>query len=287
MQQFQNIVFPLLSLRGGRQKRLLWLPFAALSAILCAMCCSGTDWPVWPTAPQTTVVDEGALCVDASNTADGYFAASSLMPSENRLKMRVEKDGMTLTYDLDGSGEQQIFPLQLGDGEYQVTLYENVGGKKYAQAGHVSLSVQLADPLAPYLYTNQYVSYTPEDPVMAEAGQLAASQSGEALYTSIHDYLIGGYLYDYIKALTVGTGELPDIAACYETKAGICQDLSALTVCLLRSGGIPAKLVIGYADDSYHAWVLAYPDGKETFFDPTAELDAIASPKDYDVERWY
>ena len=82
-------------------------------------------------------------------------------------------------------------------------------------------------------------------------------------------------------------GALPDIENCYSTRAGICQDLSAVMVCLLRSGGIPAKLVIGYADDNYHAWVLAYPEGREVFFDPTAALDAISVPTDYAVERWY
>jgi len=272
---------------AGAKKQIIWIPVAVLIVFVCTVHCFCGDWPLWPAASGTNVLEDGALHVDASNISDGYFEASSLMTGEHRLKMRVEKEDMTLTYDLEAGGEQQTFPLQLGDGEYQVTLYENVGGKKYAQAGHVSLSVQLSDPLSPFLYTNQYVRYRPEDPVMAEAAQMSQAQAGEGLYHSVHDYLIGGYLYDYVKAITVGTGELPDIAACYETKTGICQDLSALTVCLLRSGGVPAKLVIGYADDNYHAWVLAYPDGREVFFDPTAELDAIAAPKNYDVERWY
>ena len=157
----------------------------------------------------------------------------------------------------------------------------------YAQAGHVSLSVQLSDPLSPYLYTNQYVDYQPDDPVMEKAAELASALAGQGLYDEVHSFLVSGFTYDYVRAITVGTGELPDIDTCYDMRTGICQDLSAVTVCLLRSGGVPAKLVIGYADDSYHAWVLAYPDGKEVFFDPTAELDAIASPENYDVERWY
>ena len=41
MQQFPNIDL-LLLLQGGRQKRSLWLPLAALAAFLGAMCCFGT-----------------------------------------------------------------------------------------------------------------------------------------------------------------------------------------------------------------------------------------------------
>jgi transglutaminase-like putative cysteine protease len=38
-------------------------------------------------------------------------------------------------------------------------------------------------------------------------------------------------------------------------KSGICLDLAALVVALLRIMGIPAKLTIGMADRQYHAWV--------------------------------
>ena len=78
------------------------------------------------------------------------------------------------------------------------------------------------------------------------------------------------FIYDYIKAATVKAGTLPDIDGSFAKKAGICQDLSAIMVCMLRTQGIPSRLIIGYADKQYHAWVTTTVEKKEEFFD---ELD--------------
>lgn len=287
MRQYQNRCFLKQPVTGPVRKHAGGALFLLGCLVILTVYSFRAEWPLWPSAPAVSVLEDGALHVDASNLSEGYFTAWSLENSEHRLKMRVEKEETSLTYDLGSAGEEDTFPLQLGDGEYQVTMYENVGGKKYAQAGHVSLTVQLSDPLSPYLYTNQYVKYQPDSPVMEAAAQLSGAAAGRELYDAVCDFMRSGFAYDYVRAITVEPGALPDIDNCYMTKAGICQDLSAVAVCLLRYGGVPAKLVIGYADDNYHAWVLAYPEGEEVFFDPTAELDAIAAPGDYAVERWY
>ena len=80
---------------------------------------------------------------------------------------------------------------------------------------------------------------------------------------------------------------LPDIENCFDAKAGVCQDLSAIMVCMLRVQGIPAKLMIGYADKNYHAWVVCDFGGQEHFFDPTAAINGISKVKTYSVERYY
>jgi len=40
-----------------------------------------------------------------------------------------------------------------------------------------------------------------------------------------------------------------------EKKSGICFDYAALMTGMLRSQGIPCKLVVGYAGTAYHAWI--------------------------------
>ena len=45
--------------------------------------------------------------------------------------------------------------------------------------------------------------------------------------------------------------------------------------------------MIGYADNGYHAWVIAIYNGKEYFFDPTAALSAISKVETYTAERCY
>ena len=51
--------------------------------------------------------------------------------------------------------------------------------------------------------------------------------------------------------------------------------------------GVPARMMIGYADANYHAWTETFIGGEAVFFDPTAALEAISKPKEYSVERYY
>ncbi len=243
---------------------------------------------LWPENSLYTVYYDGKLQVDASHTGDGYFYASVPSGSRHKLKLRVAKDGTTLTYDLSGEGNSELFPLQLGSGSYQVSLYENVSGKKYAQEGRVDLWVSLNREDIAFLYPNQYVNYSLRSLVTAMADELAAGQSSaRGYYDAVQSYMQTDFLYDYIKSVTVAGGALPDIEGCCEKRMGICQDLSAVMVAMLRQRGVPARLMIGYADNNYHAWTTATVDGEEIFFDPTAALNAIAKPKDYTLERYY
>ena len=45
-----------------------------------------------------------------------------------------------------------------------------------------------------------------------------------------------------------------------EKKKGICFDYAALMTGMLRSQGIPCKLVVGYAGSAYHAWISVWTE---------------------------
>ena len=62
---------------------------------------------------------------------------------------------------------------------------------------------------------------------------------------------------------------------------GICQDLAATAVAMLRSQNIPAKLMIGKADNQNHAWVSTTINNKEILFDPTKEIEKKKNAKKY------
>ena len=67
---------------------------------------------------------------------------------------------------------------------------------------------------------------------------------------------------------------------------GICFDYAALLACMLRTQGVPVKLVIGYADQSYHAWNNVLVDGQWYRVDTTAEANGMKVAK-YTEERVY
>lgn len=266
---------------------------AAACMLLFYICCmslaafalySGLHWPV---AGGEKQYSKGNLQVDASNAGLGYIMVRGKAGS-SRLKMRISRGEEVLTYDLNNLGEFETFPLQLGSGGYTVSLFKNIQGNKYSKEGSVQFSVDMADENGCYLYPNQYVNYTEDSPAVALSMQICEGLSGDReKLEAIRKYIKEHFLYDFVKAATVPAGALPDIDGCMEKRMGICQDLTALAACLLRVQGIPAKLVIGYADRNYHAWNSALIDGEYISFDITADLKGISGDVVYTVERCY
>ena len=241
---------------------------------------------LWPEYVGESLLNDGNLTLDYSNAVDGYVMAAATYPTDSRLKMRVVWNDRQLTYDLDGSGEYEIFPLQFGSGFYEFSLYENVGGTKYSSEGRVTLDVVMSNEDGAFLVPNQYVNYTKDSPSVLKSDELAGTASEEEIYQAVCDYMASEFTYVFVRAQTISPGTLPEVDGCFDRKSGICQDLSAVMVSMLRVQGIPARLMIGYADGYYHAWTVAVVGGEERFFDPTAAVNALKA-SDYQIERFY
>ena len=269
-------------LRLGVPLFLLLLLWAALPATAQAAAADA----VWPESSGTVVEVSGKLMIDASHTDQGYIMVCVSEPTKHRMKVRMSYGGTQLTYDLNSEGMYETFPLQMGSGEYEFSLYENVKGNKYSAEGRVVLQVQLADENAAFLVTNQYVNYDLFTAAVQKSDELCAGQSQKEVYKAVTDFIASEFAYDFVRAKTISPGMLPEIDYCYANRMGICQDLSATTVCMLRVQGVPAKLMIGYAGKYYHAWITAIVDGEEIFFDPTVAVGALGQYK-YTIERYY
>ena len=229
----------------------------------------------------------GSLTIDYTHMDQGYVMVKSAK-GKKKLKVRVKMGDTTLTYDLNNGGTYEVFPLQLGNGKYTFSLYKNVSGKKYSEEGKVSLTAEMPDENTAFLYPNQYVNYTPETAAVVEAGKLCEGMTDQAqIFKAVSDYMKSHFAYDYIKSVSVKAGQLPEIDDAWNKHMGICQDLSAIMVAMLRSQGVPARLMIGTLNAStYHAWVTAVVNGEEQFFDPTAALNAVSNGT-YTTERYY
>lgn len=216
---------------------------------------------VLPTvASGTTVYSNEKAKVDASNAKDGYVMVAYNGQSKNRLKVRVtDPGGIVYTYDLNKNGNYEVFPLADGNGKYTVGVYENTSGNKYALAFSTPVTVMLTDSYAPFLRPNQYVNYTANSQAVKKAAELTAGKKTDLeKITAIYHYTITTLTYDKQKAQTVQSGYLPDVDKVLAEKKGICFDYVALMTAMLRSQGIPTKLVVGYTGDVYHAWINTY-----------------------------
>ena len=125
----------------------------------------------------------------------------------------------------------------------------------------ISQSVTLSDEFAPFLRPNQYVNYSAASDAVAVAAQLTRDMS-EPLEKvgAVYDYVVKTLSYDAQKAMSVQSGYLPVLDDVLESKKGICFDYAALMTGMLRSQSVPCKLVVGFADNAYHAWISVWTE---------------------------
>ena len=212
-----------------------------------------------PEASGVKVEQNNRATIDYSNIEDGYVMVKC-SSSGKKLMVQVfgpsyATDQTKYTYNLNG-GEWTTFPLSDGNGSYKVTVYENTSANKYAALLTASFSVTMTDEFAPFLRPNQYVDYSNAPNTVAKAAELAGDETDPLkLVEIIYDYVVGSLTYDKKLAATVKSGYLPVLDDVLAKKTGICFDYASLMTGMLRSQGVPCKLVVGYAGKAYHAWI--------------------------------
>lgn len=213
-----------------------------------------------PSASGTTVMKNDKAAVDASNSSEGYVMIKYTGGKDVKVKAIIEKNGGTkYTYDVLNKGSYETFPLSEGKGTYKVTVYENAGGTKYTTAFGTSVSSNMSDDYTTFLYPNQYAWYTANSNVVKKAKEIVGSKSKELdKVAAVYDYVVNNFSYDYDKAKTVKSGYVPNPDSILSSKKGICLDYASVMVSMLRSQDVPTKLVVGYAGDTYHAWINVY-----------------------------
>ena len=230
------------------------------------------------------------LMVDITNVSLGYFFVRPTKSVKKSLKLLVQNGDSKVYYTIcdEDKYKSRNYPLQFGSGNYSVTLYEKVLGIKYKKVGSVSFNVKLEDASMVYLYPNDYVQNCMLAEIRAHEFIGEEYEYPHETVAAIRNYIRLNYSYDYVAAAKKRgkSEEVPDIESCYISKMGICTDLAAMATCMLRSCGIPAKFVIGYADKNYHVWVKIFYDDKWVLYDPTADVTGNKAKK-YVAERWY
>ena len=259
----------------------------ALTCALSLAACSGgssgnvggfdpgtTSGPAWamPAAAllspfSADAVSAAAPVVDLSHASEGYVAASAT--SDARLKLQVVCGEMSYNYDLPSDGSPIVVPLNMGDGAYRVRVMQNTSGNNYVEVYAVDADVTLESEFAPYLRPNLFCDYDDSSAAVAKARDLAAGAENEGdVMRDVCIWVASNITYDYDKAaeLSGTSGYVPSPDETLASGTGICFDYASLSAAMLRSLGIPCKVVTGYVspDGVYHAWNLVYIDGSWT-----------------------
>ena len=215
-------------------------------------------------APGTLVEENSSAVVDYSNTKDGYVMVKWLAGGNDRVKVLIKgPSGTTYQYNLNLNGNYEAFPLSDGNGAYNVGVYKNTSGTQYATILNASINATLTDEFAPFIRPNQYVNYSPDSAAVAKASELCAGASNNLeKVEQVYTYVVNNVTYDTQKASSVTSGYLPNVDETLATGKGICFDYAALMAAMLRSQGVPIKLVLGYTGDAYHAWLSVYSESE-------------------------
>lgn len=217
------------------------------------------DLLMMPQASGTSVESQGGAEIDYSNVKDGYIMCRYTNTGA-KIKVQVHGPNTVYTYDLP-STDWQVFPLSDGNGKYKATVLKNVGGSKYSTLACASFNVSLTDEFAPFLRPNQYVNYEGAWGTITKAQEICKDKTTPLeKVEAVYDFVINNLTYDKRKAQNIQSGYLPVLDSVLAARTGICFDYAALMAGMLRSEGVPCKLVVGYAGTAYHAWISVYSE---------------------------
>lgn len=215
------------------------------------------------TSPMTAAQIEENAVVDYSNISQGYISARYSGASA-RAKLRIICGDVVNDHDLNVEGAFEYYPLTEGSGDYNIQLYEQLGGNMYSEVINITVTANIADDVAPYTYPNRYVMYEQGSDCVYKAAEVCAGIDDTIeRIAAIFGYITTNITYDYDLADRVSNGSIgvyvPDPDSVLARKKGICFDYASLFAAMLRSQGIPSRLVIGYAKENiYHAWNEVY-----------------------------
>ena len=211
-----------------------------------------------PEAPGEAVAGNDYAELDWSNADEGYIQVRYDGPALKAKVQILDPMGLTYIYTVY-PGDLGVLPLTGGPGLYNVTVMENAFDDFYAVAFKTELEAAVTDEFRPYLYPNQYVWYTADSRVFALGRELSDRSADDIAYVqNVYEYVTENIVYDRELAANVPVDYLPDVDRTIETGKGVCLDYASLMTALLRSQGIPAKLVVGWSGTQYHAWISVY-----------------------------
>lgn len=187
-------------------------------------------------------------------------------------KVIVEKGNERYYYNLNKKIES--IPLQLGNGSYLVKIVEHLSGNKYKVVKKNKFNIEEEYTEKLYTGSNQPVYWVGQEKIISLGNKLTKnlnSGNDKEKVEKVYNYIVDNISYDYNKINTIDSSYVPKLDKILTSKNGICYDYASLFAGILRSQGIPTKLIKGYKTDlkRYHAWNEVFLDGKWLPIDTT------------------
>jgi transglutaminase-like putative cysteine protease len=165
----------------------------------------------------------------------------------------------------------------MGTGTYKVSVLENISGTSYKYIISKTVTVSGTSTSAYLISTSEINFYSSMAPIKLAASLTSGKTTDSQKVQAIYNWVVNNI--DYDRGKNPAAGYVPSIVNTYNTRKGICYDFAALFAAMLRSQGVPAKLVKGYADNvsGYHAWNEVYINGKWYTIDTSYDAQVSGS----------
>lgn len=217
---------------------------------------------------------------------------------DKKIKVMISKGNENYTYDLRSEGQ---FPLQLGNGDYKVSVLENLSGNQYKVIKSKNVKLNTENKNSVYKQSIDMIRWNNNMEAIKKAKEITKNAKTDLEKASIiYDYITKNIKYDNNKAVTVDIGYIPSVDQTFTTASGICFDYSVLYGAMMRSVGVPTKVLMGQNKDieAYHAWNQVYLQEKDQWVTIDTTYDAglvqsgiqtnmIKNNEDYKIEKIY
>jgi hypothetical protein len=219
--------------------------------------------------------------IDFSEKDKGFFFVrySGDLPN---VRIQVKGDSGIKNHIYAPNKKWQGFPVCGKPGRYEICIAANDGSSVVYNLIFAASEMFDFDEKAPFLYSNAYVSFRADSPLTEKARSLVkGTGNNQAAVERILRWVKQHVTYDYEKARRAVDGTmtpqegLSDPDRIFAKGNGICSDLAVLSAAMLRSVGLPTKMVYGKEirhdeseKESYHAWIYVHLGGKWVMYDP-------------------
>ena len=228
-----------------------------------------------------------AVKIDTDGIDSGVVTVAYQSSNSKNIKVMIEKGNNKYTYDLTSEGSKENFPLQMGNGDYKVSVLENISGNRYSYLKTKTVNLKLNDEDSLFLNSIQNINWNHNGAAAKKAAQLTKDlKDDKTKVEAIYNYIVKNFSYDFAKLTNLQPGYVPDIEDTLNAKKGICYDYASLFASMTRSLGIPCKLIKGYAKNvtGYHAWNEVKLNGKWVVIDTTYDLQ-VKTKATYTMEK--
>lgn len=157
--------------------------------------------------------------------------------------------------------------LTYGNGEYTINVLstmknDSTGVERISKKATLTVNLTNVSSTGAFLLNEGEVEFNSNMSFIKKANEIASTCSNDFEKVSkIYDWLTQYIKYQVVEETAVGFYKC-DIEKIYNRKTGVCYDYAVVLAAMLRSQGIPCKVVFGrYSGSDYgdgHAWNEVY-----------------------------